>query len=198
MVGMARPLDKEERRRQVSEAAWRVLVRDGLAALSVRNVATEAGLPPSSLRYTFPTQASVREHAASLVVERLGQRVNEVNTTLPDWPRAVLMELLPLDAERRMEIEVFLALGTAAMTDASLRRPHLAVHLAAREVCVRALCALRDGADISDIEVEGLHALVDGLALHIVRQEPNADTAWATQVLETHLVGMRIPQETSK
>lgn len=193
---MARTLDKKERRRQVSEAAWRVLARDGLAALSVRNVATEAGLPPSSLRYTFPTQASVREHAASLVVERLGQRVEAVDPARSDWPHAVLMELLPLDAERRMEVEVYLALGTATMTDPSLRGAHLAVHQAAREVCVAALRSLQSTTTVGSTEIERLHALVDGLALHIVRQDPGADTVWALEVLDVHLAGMKIPPQT--
>ncbi|WP_344248178.1 TetR/AcrR family transcriptional regulator [Isoptericola hypogeus] len=179
-------LDREERRRQVSEAAWRVLVRDGLEALSVRNVAAEAGLPQSSLRYTFPTVATVRERAVALVVERLTERVDAVDPERGDWGRAVLLELLPLDDERRTEMEVYLALGTAAMTDPSLRDAHRAAQSGVRDVCVRALGALA-GRAARDVEVRQVHALVDGLALHLVRQDPGADVAWAVEVLDAHL-----------
>jgi AcrR family transcriptional regulator len=116
MGGVGKREELEERRQLVSEAAWRILVRDGLGELSVRNVAAEAGLAPSSLRYVFPTQASVREQAVSLVRDRLTERLRAVPTE-PDGrarARAMLLELMPLDADRRMEMEVYLALGTAA------------------------------------------------------------------------------------
>ncbi|MGW8566314.1 TetR/AcrR family transcriptional regulator [Isoptericola sp. NPDC055881] len=183
---MPQRLDRDERRRQVSQAAWRVLVRDGLEALSVRNVAAEAGLPQSSLRYTFPTVASVRERAVSLVVERLRERVDAVDVAAPGGPRAVLAQLLPLDAERRTEMEVYLALGTAAMTDPGLREGHRAAQDAVRDVCAGALAALAGG-PAPDGAVRELHALVDGLALHVVRQDPDADPGWALDVLDAHL-----------
>jgi DNA-binding transcriptional regulator YbjK len=179
-------LNRDERRRQVSEAAWRVLVRDGLEALSVRNVAAEAGLPQSSLRYTFPTVASVRERAVALVLERLLERVDAVDVGAPGGARAVLAQLLPLDAERRTEMEVYLALGTAAMTDPSLREGHRASQDAIHDVCARALAALV-GRTPAEIEVRELQALVDGLALHVVRQEPGDDASWALDVLDAHL-----------
>ncbi|WP_166844039.1 TetR/AcrR family transcriptional regulator [Isoptericola sp. BMS4] len=183
---MPQRLDRDERRRQVSEAAWRVLVRDGLGALSVRNVAAEAGLPQSSLRYTFPTVASVRERAVALVLERLRERVDAVPGTGEEWARGVLAELLPLDAERRTEMEVYLALGTAAMTDPTLRQAHRAAQDAVRDVCARALAALT-GAPSDPATVSEVHALVDGLALHVVRQDPDADASWAREVLDAHL-----------
>ncbi|GAB2827593.1 TetR/AcrR family transcriptional regulator [Actinocorallia aurea] len=191
---MAPRLDREARRRLVSEAAWRVLARDGLAELSVRNVAAEAGLPQSSLRYTFPTVASMREQAAELVIERLGERVARIGGSGPDRARRVLRELLPLDDERRTEMEVYLALGTAAMTDPALRPAHRRVHEGVRRVCADALHDLTAAAptapeDPTDSEVSRLHALVDGLALHIVRQDPGTDPHWAADILDTYLDG---------
>jgi AcrR family transcriptional regulator len=168
-----------------------VLVRDGLEALSVRHVAAEAGLPQSSLRYTFPTVASVRERAVALVVERLRERVDAVGGTGEEWARSALAELLPLDAERRTEMEVYLALGTAAMTDPALREAHRAVQAGVREVCARALAALTgapsDGAAPVDDALREQHALVDGLALHVVRQDPGEDAGWARDVLDAHV-----------
>jgi AcrR family transcriptional regulator len=179
-------MDPRERDRAVVDAAWRVLTRDGLAALSVRNVAAEAGLAPSSLRYTFPTQASVRERAVEVVLDRLHARVAAI-PDLPDgraWARAALLELLPLDAERHTEMEVSLALGTAAMTDPALRPAHHAATAAVREVCSRAAAALgRTG----EVDTDHLHALVDGLALHVVRRTREQDTTWAVRVLDAHL-----------
>jgi DNA-binding transcriptional regulator YbjK len=194
---MPKIVDTAERNRIVSEAAWRVMVRDGLTALSVRNVAAEAGLPPSSLRYTFPTQSSVRDSAVTLLVERMAERVarhgeGHVASGSADdaaAARAILLELLPLDDERRVEMEVSLALGAMAATDRALWQAHQRTHLAVREACARAIGLM--GADQGDIE--GTHALIDGLALHLVRQAPQASDAWALRALDAHLHRLRTP-----
>jgi DNA-binding transcriptional regulator YbjK len=183
---MPKLVDVAERDRLVSEAAWRVLVRNGLTELSVRNVAAEAGLPPSSLRYTFPTQASVRNRAVALLVERLAARVAQHTGGAGSGPgdaRAILLELLPLDDIRRTEMEVSLALGAMAMTDRDLWEAHQHAHRAVRDACARALEIL--GADPGD--VAGTHAFVDGLALHLVRQAPGTSTTWAQQALDSHM-----------
>jgi DNA-binding transcriptional regulator YbjK len=196
---MPKIVNAAERSRIVSEAAWRVMVRDGLTALSVRNVAAEAGLPPSSLRYTFPTQASVRDSAVALLVERMAERVarhgeSDGESEADDAgeaaaARAILLELLPLDDERRVEMEVSLALGAMAATDRALWQAHQRTHLAVREACARAIELM--GADQGDIE--GTHALIDGLALHLVRQAPQAGDAWALRALDAHLQRLHTP-----
>ncbi|MFF3828313.1 TetR/AcrR family transcriptional regulator [Streptomyces griseus] len=186
---MPRVIDTDERNRQVAEAAWRVLVSEGLPALSVRKVAAEAGLPPSSLRYTFPTQASLRISAYALVVERLAERVAAIEPGA-DWARAVLLELLPLDESRRLEMEITVVLGTAAMADGDLRATHHRAHRAVRDLCERVVRAVEvDPADVR-VQTERLHAMMDGLALHMIRQGEDEGTDWAVRVVDTHLAGL--------
>ncbi|MFF1264775.1 TetR family transcriptional regulator C-terminal domain-containing protein [Streptomyces anulatus] len=190
---MPRVIDTEERNRRVTEAAWRVLVRDGIPALSVRKVAAEAGLPPSSLRYTFPTQASLRIRAYEMVVERLAERVAAIAPGA-DWARAVLLELLPMDESRRLEMEITVVLGTAAMADGALRATHRTAHQAVRDLCERVVRAV--GVVPADVrgETERLHAMVDGLALHMIRQGEDEGTDWAVKVVDTHLADLkRVP-----
>ncbi|PYY31644.1 TetR/AcrR family transcriptional regulator [Curtobacterium sp. MCBD17_030] len=189
---MSRSIDLEERRRAVSAAACRVLARDGLGALSVRNVAAEAGLPPSTVRYAFPTQASVREHAIVSVFDRTRERIEAIPTDLPprEWVRAVLVELLPLDVERVIELDVYLALGNAALTDAELRPTLDRVVVEMREWCERVLGVL--GVPEADREYEAcrLHALLDGLAMHVARLAPDESGDWAIDVLDRHVDGV--------
>lgn len=167
-------------------------MRDGIPALSVRKVAAEAGLPPSSLRYTFPTQASLRIRAYDMVVERLADRVAAIAPG-DDWARAVLLELLPLDESRRLEMEITVVLGTAAMTDDDLRATHHRAHRAIRDLCERVVRVLGVAPEEVRVETERLHALVDGLALHMIRQsedEADEDTDWAARVVDTHLANL--------
>jgi len=190
-AGMPRTMDVDERRRVVSEAAWRVLVRDGPAEMSVRRVAAEAGLPPSSLRYTFPTQASVRSAAVHLLVERVRQRVVRAAGAARgvDSARAILLELLPLDAERRDEMEVTVSLMALATAEPALREAHELSHRVVRDVCAEALAHL--GASPSDVDLDLTHAVVDGLALHLLAHDLGQDASWAIAALDRHLGSLR-------
>lgn len=128
----------------------------------------------------------MRIRAYELAVEHVLTRV----ATIPQddqWARNVLLELLPLDEQRRLEMEVFLTLGTAAMTDTTLRRTHQAAHHAIHTLCAQAVHTLAVNPGDAITETERLHALIDGLALHLVRQDPADDTTWAVRVLDTHL-----------
>ena len=189
---MARSIDVEQRRRDVSEAACQVLARDGIGALSVRNVAAEAGLPPSTVRYVFPTQASMREHTITLVFDRTSERIDAVPTDLPARERAhrILLELLPLDDERVIELDVYLALGNAALTDAALRPALDRVVREMRQWSEDILGSLGVPAADREYEARRLHALIDGLAMHVVRLAPGESGDWAIAVLDRHLDGL--------
>lgn len=185
-------MDVEQRRRTVSEAACRVLARDGLGALSVRNVAAEAGLPPSTVRYIFPTQSSMRQHTITLVFDRTRERIDAVPTDLEPRERAhrIVLELLPLDEERVIELDVYLALGNAALTDVELRPALDRVVQEMREWSEEILGLLGVPAADRTYEACRLHALVDGLAMHVVRLAPGESGDWAIDVLDRHLDGL--------
>ncbi|WP_420369656.1 TetR/AcrR family transcriptional regulator [Curtobacterium sp. L1-20] len=192
---MTRTIDLADRRLAVSEAACRVLAQDGLGALSVRNVSAEAGLPPSTVRYVFPTQASMREHTITLVFDRMRDRIDALPADLADRERAhrIVLELLPLDEERVTELDVYLALGNAALTDAELRPALDRVVLEVRAWCEEALGLL--GVPTADLDYEAcrLHALLDGLAMQVVRLAPGESGDWAIDVLDRHLGGLVTP-----
>jgi AcrR family transcriptional regulator len=158
-------VDHEERRRELAEAVWRVIRRDGVDGASVRTVAREAGWSSGALRHYFDTQSALLTFAIGLVVDRIEARIAALE--LPADPRAaverLLLELLPLDEERRAENEVWLAFTGRALVDLDLRARHAELHDAQRSACLRAAVAL--GAHEPELEAERLHALVDGLAV---------------------------------
>lgn len=182
---MGRFLDADGRRRAVAEAAWRVLLRDGITALSVRNVAAEAGLPPSSLRYTFPTQAQVRDAAVELLLARLVERAQQAATDASGvaGARAMLLELLPLDDERRGEMEVTLSFQALAVSDPEIRRAYGRLNDVLRDVSDRAMALIGQSSAASELTV----AVIDGIALHLLR-DTRADAAQrARATLDYHL-----------
>ncbi|MBP2436218.1 TetR/AcrR family transcriptional regulator [Microbacterium amylolyticum] len=183
---MPREIDQQQRDRQIVEAAWEVIAREGVAALSVRRVAAEAGLSAGSLRYSFPSQAALRERAVETLIERLSSRIAALDTSLAPrvWARAVLLELLPLDQQRCIEMEVGIALGIAAKADSGLHPLRRRLDDEIRRTCDSAARMLGHD-DPRDIDM--LHGIVDGLALHLVAQEPGTSADWAIAVIDRWL-----------
>ncbi|MEP7762344.1 TetR family transcriptional regulator C-terminal domain-containing protein [Sanguibacter sp. 25GB23B1] len=195
---MPKLIDHSAREVEVAEAAWRVLVRDGPTRLSVRNVAAEAGLATGSLRRSFPTQDALRVFALELVSRRVRRRLEALTEqdTVRATVRTYLEQILPLDDDRRVEMEVFLAIGTLALTDPGLRPAYDDAHAGLAHLCestLRALVGSGEGYAAPDLAMEArrTHALVDGLALHLVRQPPGGSTSWARDVLDAHLDSLR-------
>lgn len=61
----------EDRRRQLVEAAVRVLEREGVRGLTTRRVADEAGAPLASIHYVFATKDDLVEAAIAALLEQL-------------------------------------------------------------------------------------------------------------------------------
>lgn len=181
-------IDHQERETAIIEAAWRVLVRDGVAAVSVRNVAAEAGLATASLRRAFPTQTEMLVACLALMGERVGARIRGLRPRVDPVADALarLGETMPLDEERRVEMEVYLALGITALNDSTLRTAYGEIDAALEGLCVAVVQALSPGASRTErlAQSRHLHALLDGLALYVLHGMPPRT---ATNVLWRHL-----------
>ena len=190
---MAR-VDSEQRRRQLAEALWRVVLRDGIEAASVRKVAAEACLSAGSLRHVFPSQSELLAFAMQLVVDEVRGRIADVEPS-HDVTQAVerrLETLLVLDPETRAVFDVWLAFSTRARVDPSLRPLRDETHGQVRELCRASVEALgvagRARPDLDAArEAERLHALVDGLAMHATLDPETTTPNRQVEILNRHL-----------
>jgi AcrR family transcriptional regulator len=196
-------VDHEQRRRELGQAVWRVIRRDGVEAASVRKVAQEAGWSAGALRHYFSTQPELLTFAMQMVIERIEARVGALEPPA-DPRRAVeqrLHELLPLDKERRAENEVWLAFAGRALVDRQLRVRHEEVDEELRRACLGALRELggagrlRPGLDL-ELEAERLHGLLDGLALHTAMRPDRMSPQLIRSVLARHLDSLDPPGNT--
>lgn len=116
---MPKIVDHAERRELIGAAACVVLDQEGHQGLSVRAVAKEAGMALATTQHYTPTREAMMNAAMDALERRLIARARKIDSELPrlDTLRAALLELLPLDDERRFECRVWLALTAAAMTE---------------------------------------------------------------------------------
>ncbi|GGP44025.1 TetR/AcrR family transcriptional regulator [Saccharothrix coeruleofusca] len=104
---MPRQVDHELRRRQIAQAVWRLAARGGLEGVTLRQVAAEAEVSARLLQYYFGTRDQLLLGALELLNTDAERRARERLEALGEEPsaralvRGVLLELLPLDEERR-------------------------------------------------------------------------------------------------
>lgn len=169
----------------MAEALWATITREGIAGVSVRSVAAEAGVTGGTVQYYFPTRAQMLHYAMELIADRVEQRLTAMPRSGPveEWTRAILLELLPLDADRRHEFSVWFAFSAYANADPALAQLKRKTALRQRDLyrhLIRARRAQAEGqtggtttgsrhepvpAEESDAAL--LHAVIDGLAVQL-------------------------------
>jgi TetR/AcrR family transcriptional repressor of bet genes len=186
-------VDHQERRQQIADAVCRLLGREGLDAVSLRQVAAEAGVSMGRVQHYFATKDEMLLFAFRTVAERVRHRIGAAAAAVGQPPaprsllRAMLREMLPLDAQSRLEAPVWVAvLGKAVVAPevaASLRDD---AHRFTAYVAEQIGAARRDRADdAARRDAEALLALVDGLMVHLLVGQLDEDTA--TAVLDREL-----------
>ncbi|WP_460366816.1 TetR/AcrR family transcriptional regulator [Actinocorallia lasiicapitis] len=160
-------VDHETRRRELAQALWRVVRRDGVDAVSVRSVAAEAGWSPGALRHYFPDQRELIAAAMRLVTEQVTARIGALDPegTRVEKALAYFEQLLPLDRARRTEAEVWFSFVTRARLDPELAALTASVHAELRAFIASIITQL----EIQDpTAAPRTHALIDGLCLHLL------------------------------
>ncbi|MCP2249001.1 TetR/AcrR family transcriptional regulator [Lentzea aerocolonigenes] len=170
---MPKVVDHEERRRELAEAVWRIVQRDGIDHASVRAVAAESGWSSGSLRHYFPTQDALLGFAMELAYRRFLARLEKIGTPVGnrELVKAIAHEMLALDDERRIEAAVLLSFLPRAMVEPSL---HELERYGTRQLygeVARILAAAQEAGELREGVVpmkaaRRLIVLVDGLNIH--------------------------------
>lgn len=112
---MPRRVDHDQRRRQIAAAVWRLAVRGGLEQVTLRQVAAEAGVSARLLQYYFGTRIKLLLGALEILNSEAEERARHRLGAFGEHPDmrtvvlGVLLEMLPLDEERRERYVVYAA-----------------------------------------------------------------------------------------
>ncbi|MFF4533735.1 TetR/AcrR family transcriptional regulator [Streptomyces sp. NPDC001407] len=112
--------DHEARRRDVSEAVWRVLAAHGFGGLTLRAVATELGATTGLLTHYFPAKRDLLAYALDLLAERTAARPRRAAGEGLPAVRAALLDILPLTAEATASNRIWVSSWDTALADPAL------------------------------------------------------------------------------
>jgi AcrR family transcriptional regulator len=173
---MPKRVDHQGRRRQIIEALWRITASDGLEEATLRRIAAEAGVSMGMVQHYFTNKDEMMQFALTAVSERVLDRLarhaaDTSDTAAPyDTVRALLIEMLPLDEDRRLEANVAFAFFSRAAV-----RPAIAEQLREdtnrmQEFLAEQIRSARPDRTSWAVEpaeeAAALLALVDGLSVH--------------------------------
>lgn len=188
---MPRTIDRDARKEQLAEAVWRVILDEGISAVSVRTVAERAGVVVGSLRHVFPTRTDLILFSAELMVRRTTERIRALPRT--DNPReyalAVLGALMPLESDSRAEYEINIALIAESRAVPELRPARDDAQCRISDLALRVVRMLAPSAgDEEAVKASRrIHALVDGLAFNLFHRPLDSDNEWALDILRDEI-----------
>jgi AcrR family transcriptional regulator len=194
---MPKEVDHPARRRELADAACRVIARNGLSGTTLADVAEESGWSIGSIRYYFPN----KDELVASALWRAGERVDELirrtagGMTMNDL-RTAATELLPLDGDTREMSLVYLAFQAQAAVVPALAgaaegaAQRLQEPLAARIAHLVQADELPAHLD-AELAAARLRVLLDGLRLQLLTTPEHASAEWALAVLDDHLAALK-------
>ena len=187
---MPRRVDHEERRAHITAALLRIAGTRGLQAVSMREVAAEAGISLRLVQYYASDKPTLLrlglDELAARLDRRVRQRAAERGTGLP--PRAVLevvlTSILPTDEASRQDRKAWSAYFAVTLTDPALLAGATNHPDALENWLTAVIVRARDAGELDQdrdprTEAITLLALTNGLSDSIVGGQRDADAALA-------------------
>ncbi len=187
---MPRRVDHGERRRELTAALLRIASTRGLQAVSMREVAAEAGVSLRVVQYYFTDKKTLMASGITELAARLDRRVREraaaIGTGLPARTvlEVVLGSILPTDEDSRADQLAWTAYHAAGLTDPGSAVDGRFAPDALEEWLTGVLGqAVEDGQVAGDhnprVEVVSLLAMTNGLVSSVLGRQRTAEDALA-------------------
>ena len=187
---MPKKVDHQERRELIAAALMRVVADQGLEAVSLRQVAAEAGVTGGMVQHYFPNKDTMMDFAMKAASSGYEQRIEAAMAELGEAPspvqsaETILGCLLPATEQERRDARVALAFMSysAARTTAS---ESLAADNTGMQGVIADLLRSAQAAGTApedrnpDAVGIALMAMTDGLGIHIISAGLSHQTAAA-------------------
>lgn len=195
---MPKIVDHDARRRELLDAVVRVIAEDGLEGATTRALARETGWSTGALAHYFAGKADILSSALAFSHDRIKARWAAELEGLHGLAalRALLLDNLPLDDQRRTETRLEMIFWSQALSDPALREIQ---RTEARDLRDRVAGLLAEAREAGELvrntdpvrAAERLLALIDGLSAHAVLYPDRVPPEDLTAAVDGELARLR-------
>ncbi|MBT2385095.1 TetR/AcrR family transcriptional regulator [Streptomyces sp. ISL-11] len=186
--------DHEARRREVSEAVWRVLAAHGFGGLTLRAVAAELGATTGLLTHYFPAKRDLVAHALDLLEQRSAARPRRAAGKGLSAVRAALLDILPLTAAATDTNRIWVSSWDTALADPELSGDYARKYARSREKLRDLVAAAQQLGELPAGDPERIAAGAQSFVLGLVVQALFAPRAYPphhqVELLDDYLAGL--------
>ncbi len=200
MYGSSMPRTKgnhEARRRDVSEAVWRVLAAHGFGGLTLRAVAAELGATTGLLTHYFPAKRDLVAYALDLLEQRSASRPRRAAGAGLSAVRAAMLDILPLTAEATDANRIWVSSWDVALADPALSGDHARRYAQGRDRLRDLVAAAQQLGELPAGDPARIAAGAQAFVLGLVVQALFAPTAFPphrqVELLDDYLVSLTSP-----
>ena len=170
---MPKFVNHDKKRKLIAEAAWKIIEKEGIEKASIRRVAAEAGMSPGALRHYFSTKDEMLLFIIEYYIEEGKKRSDH-----KEWSKnplqaveEVLLELVPIDEEKKIETSVWWIFALRSLTSDALKEKKDEMtdgtyDLANSMIKILTLKGILSESVNADLESSRLSALIEGLSFH--------------------------------
>ncbi|WP_071395027.1 TetR/AcrR family transcriptional regulator [Bacillus tuaregi] len=191
---MPKMVNHEEKKKLIAEAAWNIIKKVGIEKASIRRVAVEAGMSAGALRHYFSTQDEMLLFIMNYYLEEGKRRSQD-----KDWSEnplqaveEVLLELVPIDEEKKIETSVWWIFALRSLTSDTLKEKkeemtngtYQLAHSMIELLVLKGI--LSDSVDV-EVETYRLSALLEGLSIHALLRSDIYSAEKVKEVIHYHL-----------
>lgn len=191
---MPKIVDHDEKRKQIAEAAWNIIRKEGVEKVSIRRVAAEAGMSSGALRHYFSTQDEMLLFIMNYYLEEGKKRSQnkEWSENPVQAVEEVLLELVPIDEEKKIETSVWWILALRSLTSDTIKDKKDEMtdgtyELANSMIEILALKGVLSDSMNAELEKSRLTALIEGLSIHALLRPDVYSPEKVKEVIRYHL-----------
>ena len=191
---MPRIVNHEKKRKSIAEAAWNIIKKEGIENASIRRVAIEAGMSAGALRHYFSTKDEMLLFIINYYLEE-GKKRSQSKSWSENPLQAVeevLLELVPIDEEKKIESSVWWILALQSLTSDTLKEKKDEMtngmyELASSMIEILVLQGILSDSTNVKLEKSRLAALIDGLSIHALLRPDVYSPDKVKEVIRYHL-----------
>ncbi|MFJ1652821.1 TetR/AcrR family transcriptional regulator [Streptomyces sp. NPDC088337] len=189
--------DHEARRRDVSEAVWRVLAAHGFGGLTMRAVAAELDATTGLLTHYFPTKRDLVVYALDLLELRSDARLRRAAGKGMSAVRAALLDVLPLTGEATVSNRIWVSSWDIALADPELSADYAGKYARSRDKLRDLVAAAQQLGELPAGDAARVAAGIQSFVLGLVVQallDPEAFPPHRQiELLDDHLATLVLP-----